>query len=290
MKIWWIGTGVMGSSMAMHLLKAGHEIYVYNRTKEKTNNLLENWAMWKDTISDLVNCVDVLFTIIWTPEDVRNVYLSDNGLINNCKKWLILVDMTTTSPSLTVEIYNKAKEKWIEFLDAPVSWWDIWARNWTLSIMVWWDENIFEKINPLFQLMWKNIVYEWSSGSGQHTKLSNQIVIAWTMIGICESLLYASKAWLDLEKLVASISKWAAWCRSLDNLAPRIIRGEYDTWFYVEHFVKDMWIALEEARKLNLSLPGLALVNQLYIAIKAQWWSKLWTQSLIKALKTLNNI
>lgn len=288
-KIGWIGTGVMGKSMAQHLLKAGNTLFVYNRSIEKTQELVSQWAEVASPEMMAQNC-DIVFTIIGTPDDVRDMYLWQNWLIAHGKKWQIFVDMTTTEPSLVLEIGKSCEEKGIEFLDAPVSGGDVWARNATLAIMVWWKQEIYDRVLPFFQLLWKNIVLEWNVWAWQHTKMCNQIAIAGSMIGMCESLLYAQKAWLDEQKVIDIISKWAAGSWSLDNLAPRILRWEFDTWFYVKHFVKDMGIALQEARSMKAVLPWLALVHQLYISIIAEGGENLWTQSLIKVLRKLNNI
>lgn len=289
-KIWWIGTGVMWSPMAGHLLAAGNQLFVYNRTSAKTQDLVSKWAHLMNSPAEVVQNSDIIFTIIGTPVDVEDMYFWNEGLLAHSSSGKILVDMTTTKPSLAQKMYTAGKEKWVLVLDAPVSGWDVWARNAALAIMVWWDREVYETILPYFELMGKNIVYEGAAWAGQHTKMCNQIAIAGSMIGMCESLVYAIKSWLDTQKVVDIISKWAAGSWSLENLAPRILRWELDTGFYVKHFVKDMWIALEEARNMNLPLPWLALVHQLYVSLIAEGGENLGTQGLIKVLKKMGNI
>lgn len=288
-KIGWIGTGVMGASMAGHLLSAGNTLTVFNRTPEKAQSLVDAWAVFASPSLIAQSC-DIVFTIIGTPEDVKNMYLWDEWLVKNGKSGQIFVDMTTTEPTLTKEIYTACREKGIAFLDAPVSGGDIGAKNATLAIMVGGEQKIYDTIFPLFQLMWKTIVYEWPSWAGQHTKMCNQIAIAGSVIWMCESLIYAYKSGLDPQKVVDVISQGAAGSWSLNNLAPRILRDELDTGFYVKHFVKDMGIALNEARDMKIVLPGLALVHQLYLSLLAEGGENLWTQGLIRALKKMSNM
>lgn len=288
--IWWIWTWVMWESMAKHILKSWYELYVYNRTESKTKELVSMWAIFCNNIVDLVSKSDIIISIIWDPKSVEDLFLWEDWIINKWRKGQIFIDMTTTKPSLSKIIFEKCLEKWIKFLDSPVSWWDIWARNGTLAIMVWWEEEVFNDNLELLNLMWTNVVYEWMAWAGQSTKMCNQIAIAWTLIWMCESLVYWIKVWLDLEKVMKVISTWAGGSWSIENLSPRIIRWELDTWFYVKHFVKDMKIALEEAKNMDLELPWLKLVNELYSSLVAQWWENLWTQWLIKVLKWMNNI
>ncbi len=289
MQIGWIGTGVMGSSMCGYLLKAGHTLTVYTRTKTKAESLLEQGASWANTPMEVAHQADIVFTIVGFPPDVREVYFGDNGLLAGTRPGTILVDMTTTEPTLACEIYDKAKEKSASAIDAPVSGGDVGAKNATLSIMVGGDKSDVDKVMPLFQLMGKSIVYQGPAGSGQHTKMCNQIMIATTMIGMCESLLYGYKAGLNLETMLKSISGGAAGCWSLNNYAPRILKRDFEPGFFVEHFVKDMGIALKEAERMNLSLPGLALAHQLYVALMAQGGAKKGTQALMLALENLSN-
>jgi 3-hydroxyisobutyrate dehydrogenase len=224
------------------------------------------------------------------PADVRDIYMSPGALIDSAKPGTVLVDMTTTSPSLAQEIYEKAAEKGIYVLDAPVSGGDVGARNATLSIMVGGDQKVFDAILPFFNILGKKIVCQGKAGSGQHTKMCNQIQIAGTMIGMCESLLYGFKAGLDLSVMLSSISGGAAACWSLDNLAPRVLRRDFEPGFFVRHFIKDMGIALEESRRMNISLPGLALVHQLYQSVSALGYDEKGTQALMLALENMAGI
>ncbi|MBE3568817.1 MAG: NAD(P)-dependent oxidoreductase [Bacillales bacterium] len=277
-----IGTGVMGKSMAGHILAAGYPLVVYNRTKEKAKELLENGAKWANSPKELVKQTDIVFTIVGMPSDVEEVYLSENGLIENGRSEQIFIDMTTSKPSLAVHIYQTAQSKGIYTLDAPVSGGDIGARNGTLAIMVGGDKEIFERVQDLLNVLGNNIVYQGKAGSGQHTKMCNQIAIATNMIGVCESLIYAKKAGLDPEMVLKSISTGAAGSWSLSHLAPRILKKDFEPGFYIKHFIKDMKIALEEAEKMNLSLPGLSLAKQMYEELSAKGEELSGTQALIK--------
>ncbi len=289
-KIGWIGTGVMWHAMVQHIIKAGYEVYVFNRTKSKTENLVRMGAVYIVSIWELTQKSDIIFSIIWDPKNVEETYFGKDGIIKNIKAGKILVDMTTTKPSLATKIYHAAKEKGVWALDAPVSGGDVWAINGTLSLMVWWNIDDFTSLSDIFWLMGSTITYTGEAGTGQHTKMANQIGIAGNTIALCEALVYAEKSWLDLEKTIEVVSWWAAGNWWWNNLAPRIIKGELDTCFFVKHFVKDMRIALEECQSMNIALPGLALVHQLYTALVAQWDENLGTQALIKVLKKMNNI
>jgi 3-hydroxyisobutyrate dehydrogenase len=287
-RVGWIGTGVMGTSMCGHLLDRGHPITVFNRTKAKAQPLLDRGAAWADSPEAVAAASDVTFTIVGFPNDVRSVYLDENGVLAGAKPGTIVVDMTTTEPSLARQIAERASAMKVHAIDAPVSGGDVGAREAKLSIMVGGDKAAVSAVMPLFEAMGKNIVHQGPPGAGQHTKMCNQIVIAGTMIGMCESLLYGYKAGLDLETVLQSISGGAAGCWSLTNLAPRILKRNFDPGFFVEHFIKDMGIALAEARRMNLSLPGLALVHQLYLAAQAQGHGKLGTHALMLALEKLS--
>jgi len=288
-KIGWVGTGVMGRWMCQHVMDLGYSATVYNRTKAKAQPLLDVGAAWANSSSEVAAASDVIFTIVGFPPDVREVYLGDNGILGGAKSGSIIVDMTTTEPSLAIEVYGAAKAKGVSSVDAPVSGGDVGAREARLSIMVGGDTEAVEAIMPLLKAMGKNIVHQGGAGAGQHTKMCNQITIAGTMIGVCEGLLYGYKAGLDLETMLSSISGGAAACWSLDNLAPRVLKRNFDPGFFVEHFIKDMGIALDEAKKMNLSLPGLALVHQLYLAVQAQGHGRLGTQALMIALERISN-
>ena len=288
-KIGWVGTGVMGRWMCQHIMDLGYSAMVYNRTKAKAQPLLDDGASWADSPSEVAAASDVIFSIVGFPPDVREVYLGDNGILKGAKSGSIIVDMTTTEPSLAQEIYEAANPQGVSSIDAPVSGGDVGAREARLSIMVGGDADAVETVMPLFEAMGQNIVHQGGAGAGQHTKMCNQITIAGTMAGVCEALLYGYKAGLDLETMLSSISGGAAACWSLDNLAPRILQRNFDPGFFVEHFIKDMGIALDEAKKMNLSLPGLALVHQLYLAVQAQGHGRLGTQALMLALEQMSS-
>lgn len=288
-RVGWIGTGVMGRWMCEHVMEKGYQVTVYNRTKAKAQPLLGKGANWANSPKEVAEQSDVVFTIVGFPSDVREVYFGENGILAGTRAGMILVDMTTTDPSLAKKIYEAAKVKGATALDAPVSGGDVGAREARLSIMVGGDKETFEAVLPLFEAMGKNIVYQGGPGTGQHTKMCNQIVIAGTMISVCEALLYGYKAGLNLETMIKSISKGAAACWTLDNLAPRILQRNFEPGFFVEHFVKDMEIALKEAAQMNISLPGLALVHQLYVALKANGYGKKGTHALMLALEQLSN-
>lgn len=287
-KIGWIGTGVMGRWMCQHLMDSGYSATVYNRTKERTQPLLDAGAAWADSSREVAATSDVIFTIVGFPPDVRDVYLGENGILKGAKSGSIIVDMTTTEPSLAKEIYDKARAQGIASVDAPVSGGDVGAREARLSIMVGGDEDAVKSVMPLFEAMGKSIVHQGLAGAGQHTKMCNQIVVAGTMIGVCESLVYGHKAGLDLETMLSSISGGAAACWTLDNLAPRVLKRNFDPGFFVEHFIKDMGIALDESKKMGLSLPGLALVHQLYVSVQAQGHGRLGTHALTLALEQMS--
>ncbi len=289
-RIGWIGTGVMGQWMCRHLLNAGFETSVFNRTKAKSQALIGEGAHWRESPEAVAKASDIIFTIVGFPEDVEAVYLGERGVLAGANPGAIVVDMTTTAPSLAQTIAIAAQKKGIVALDAPVSGGDVGAKNATLSIMLGGDEETALAITPLLKIMGKKVTYQGAAGSGQHTKMCNQIVIAGTMIGMCESLIYGHKAGLDLHVMLKSISGGAAACWSLDNLAPRILNNELSTGFFVEHFVKDMGIALAEARQMQLALPGLALANQLYQSVIAHGGARLGTQSLMLALRHLNHM
>ena len=289
-RIGWIGTGVMGKSMCGHLITAGFPTTVYSRTKEKAEALLAAGASWVATPADVAGRSDVIFTMVGFPQDVRDVYFSENGVLTGARPGALLVDMTTTEPTLAREIQARAVERGCDAVDAPVSGGDVGARNQTLSIMVGGDNGAVERVMPLFQILGKNIVHQGAPGAGQHTKMCNQIVIAGTMVGVCESLVYAFKAQLNPELMLQSIRSGAAACWTLENLAPRVLNGNFEPGFIVEHFIKDMGIALSEAQRMGLAMPGLALVHQLYQALQAQGHGRRGTQALVLALEHISNV
>ena len=288
MNIGWVGTGVMGSSMAGHLQKAGHNLSVFNRSKEKTDGLVSKGAKWCSSPAEVAKTSEIVFTIVGHPADVREVYLGENGILKTESPCTIVVDMTTSQPSLAKMLYEESAKIGIESLDAPVSGGDVGARDAKLAIMVGGRKEIFDKVLPLFQLMGPTISYMGGPGAGQHTKVCNQILVAGNMIGACEALLYAAKQGLDMQQVIDIVGKGAASSWAINNLGPRIVQGNYDPGFFVEHFIKDMGIALDEASAIGFSLPGLALVNQLYIAVKAQGHGRSGTQALFLALQALN--
>ncbi len=289
-KLGWIGTGVMGSSMAGHLMNAGFEVTVFNRSKEKAQALLDKGARWADSPKAVAENSDVIFAIVGFPKDVRAVFLGDDGALAGCKAGNVLVDMTTSEPSLSIEIAEAAKAKGVYSLDAPVSGGDIGAREARLSIMIGGEKEVVDALQPGWEAMGKTIVHQGDAGAGQHTKMVNQILISTMMIGVCEALLYGYKAGLDLDTVLKSVSTGAAGSWSLSNLGPRMINNNFDPGFFVEHFIKDMGIALAESRKMGLSLPGLALAEQLYISVKARGWGRNGTHALMLALSEMSGI
>ncbi|MBO7725126.1 MAG: NAD(P)-dependent oxidoreductase [Thermoguttaceae bacterium] len=292
-RIGWIGTGVMGRSMAGNLLKAGYPLTVYTRTKQKATTLLDSGAVWTESPARVAAASDVVFLMVGYPADVREVVLGEEGVLAGFRESLgrteppTVVDMTTSSPALAAEIFDAAKAQGADALDAPVSGGDIGARDGTLSIMVGGDEAVFRRIVPLFEVLGSKIVYQGKAGMGQHTKMVNQILIAGNMAGMCEALLYARRTGLDMEKVMSSVAAGAAGSWSLSNLAPRILRGDFAPGFFVEHFIKDMKIALDESARMNLRLPALDLVCRLYRRLASQGGGRLGTQALIKALDGL---
>jgi len=290
MRIGWIGTGVMGRSMAGHVQAAGYELYVHNRTRAKAEELLKKGATWCDSPAEAAAKSEMLFSMVGLPSDVEETYLGKNGVLSAKGSCRLLVDMTTSRPSLAQILEQEAAKQGMESLDAPVSGGDIGARDATLAIMVGGRKEVFEKVLPLFQLMGKNIAYMGHAGAGQHTKMANQILVAGTMIGVCESLLYAVELGLDQQAVIDIISQGAAGSWSISNLGPRLVRGDFKTGFLVRHFIKDMGIALQEAAAVGLSMPGLALVHQLYVAVMAQGHGDCTTQALYLALKSLNGM
>ena len=285
----WIGTGVMGRWMCHHILPLADKTYVYNRTRSKTDALAAEGAIVVDSPAEIAQKADIIFTIVGHPSDVEEVYFSGQGVLAHLRPNTICVDMTTTKPSLALAIHQAAQERGCASLDAPVSGGDVGAREGKLTIMVGGDDTSYHQVEPFFAAMGKAWSLQGGPGSGQHTKMCNQIVIAGTMIGMCESLVYAHKAGLDGNTMVQTISGGAAACWSLDNLAPRVLKNNYDPGFMIDHFVKDMGIALEESRAMGLALPGLALVQQLYIALQGSGGGKLGTQALVLALNRLHD-
>ncbi len=280
--IGFIGIGVMGESMASHLMAAGYDLHINTRTKDRALELIGRGAIWYDTVGELAPNCDVIFTILGFPDDVEDVYLGQGGIIANMKDGAVLVDMTTSKPALAVQIAEAAKAKGGRSLDAPVSGGDTGAREARLSIMVGGDRSAFDDVQPLFELMGKNIVYQGSAGSGQHCKMCNQIAIAANMLGVCEAIAYAKRSGLDPDTVLQSIAAGAAGSWSLSNLAPRMLAGNFDPGFYVKHFIKDMTIASDSAKEMGFDTPGLDLAKSLYEKLQAQGGGDLGTQGLFK--------
>lgn len=280
--IGFIGTGVMGKSMARNLMKTGYELNVFTRTKEKANDLLAEGATWQDSVGSLAEHSDIIITIVGYPSDVEEVYFGEEGILENAKPGSFVIDMTTSSPDLAQEIAEKAKAADIYAYDAPVSGGDVGARNGKLTIMVGGDQEQFDEILPVFQAMGENIVLQGEAGAGQHTKMSNQIAIASGMMGVCEAITYAEKAGLDPKKVLSSIEFGAAGSWSLSNLGPRMIDGNFDPGFYVKHFIKDMKIAIDSAEKMQIPVPGLKLAKQLYEELSESGGDNDGTQALYK--------
>ncbi|MHB1033151.1 MAG: NAD(P)-dependent oxidoreductase [Pirellulales bacterium] len=289
-RIGWIGTGVMGSSMCGHLLAKGFSATVFNRTKSKAQSLLARGAVWADSPRAVAEASDVVFTIVGYPADVRSVILGDNGVLAGAKPGDIVVDMTTSQPSLAAEIADQAACLGVYAVDAPVSGGDIGAREARLSIMIGGEASVVAALQPCFEAMGKTIVRQGGPGAGQHAKMVNQILIAAGMVGVCESLLYGYKAGLDLTTILESVASGAAGSWSLSNLGPRIIGNRFEPGFFVEHFIKDMGIALDESKRMGLSMPGLALAHQLYLALQAQGHGRDGTHSLMLALAAMSNV
>ena len=287
-QVGWIGTGVMGRWMCQHLLDSGYPIIVHTRSQKKARPLLDQGAHWAPSPAAVAQEADIVFTMVGFPQDVREVYLGADGLLQGARAGQVMADMTTTEPSLAIEIHRAALSKGLATVDAPVSGGDIGAREARLSIMVGGDETTVAELMPFFNVLGRQIVHQGPAGAGQHTKMCNQIVIAGTMIGVCESLLYGQQAGLNLPKMLESVAGGAAGCWSLDNLAPRILKRDFDPGFFVAHFIKDMGIALEEAKRMQICLPGLALVHQLYLAVAANGGAHSGTQALMLALEQLS--
>src|SRR3954465_4403979 len=277
-----IGTGVMGRSMAGHLLKAGHTVHVFNRTKAKAQPLLEAGAHWYDSAGAAAAEADFVFTIVGFPADVEETYFGAGGVLASAKRGAVLVDMTTSSPLLAQRIADAAAAKGLGALDAPVSGGDVGAREARLVIMVGGEAAPFARVRPLFELMGKNIVLQGGPGAGQHCKMANQISIASIMMSWCEALTYAQQAGLDPARVIESIGGGAAASWSLNNLAPRALKGDFAPGFYVKHFLKDMRIALESAEAMKLDLPGLKQAKNLYDEAPARGWEENGTQALLK--------
>lgn len=289
-RIGWIGLGVMGGRMCARVLEAGFSATVFTRTASKAQPLLDAGARWADGPSAVAAASDVVVSIVGYPDDVRDVHLGDGGTLSALAEGGVLVDMTTSRPALAIEIAEAAATRSVTAIDAPVSGGDVGAKNGTLSIMIGGDKDAVTALAPLWDALGKTWVRQGGPGAGQHTKMVNQTLIGGNMVGVCEALLYAYRAGLDLETVLQSVASGAAGSWSLSNLGPRMIAGDFAPGFYVEHFLKDMGIALEEARRMNLALPGLALCEQLYHAVAAQGHARKGTHALMLALAELSGV
>lgn len=287
-RIGWVGTGVMGRSMCGHLVDAGHQVRVFSRTQSKADTLVARGATWAPSPAEAAADADVTFTMVGFPDDVRQVYFGDHGVLTSARPGSIVVDMTSTAPSLAVEIDRTARARGVAALDAPVSGGDVGARTAALSIMVGGDVVAFEAVRPLFERMGKSIVHQGPAGAGQHTKLCNQIVVAGTIIGVCESLFYGHRAGLNLETMLQSIRGGAAACWTLDNLAPRVLQRNFDPGFFIDHFVKDMGLVLDECRRMQIDLPGLRTVHEVYTRVQALGHGRKGTHGLYLAMEEMN--
>lgn len=278
----------MGVPMCEHLLRAGYSLTINSRTKVKAEGLLQQGAQWVETAAEIVADTDVVLTMLGFPKDVRDIYLSREGLLAKARPGQVFVDLTTSEPALAREIVERAREQDVLVLDAPVSGGDAGAKQGTLSIMVGGDPSAFEAVKPVLGVFGKLLVHHGAAGCGQHAKLCNQITIAGTMVGVCEALLYAHQAGLDGEKLLESIRQGAAGCWTLDHLAPKILQRDFAPGFFVEHFIKDMGIALVEANRMGLLLPGLAVVHKLYQAVQTYGHGRSGTHALFLALEHMS--
>lgn len=285
-KIGFIGTGVMGYPMAEHLLHGGHELHVFNRTREKADGLEQKGAQWCSSPGELAPRVDVVFTMLGYPSDVESTYLGVDGLLARAKPGTLLVDFTTSTPELAEKIHEQGHQRGTETVDAPVSGGDLGARAATLSIMVGGDPHTVDRLMPMLQLLGQNIVHQGGPGSGQYCKMANQIAVAGTMLGTCEAMAYAQNSGLDPLKVLESIQGGAAGSWSLQKLAPKILKGDDDPGFCVKHFIKDLRIALESAERLGLDLPATGLAKKLYERVCEMGYGEKGTQALAHAYPT----
>jgi 3-hydroxyisobutyrate dehydrogenase len=287
-RVAWIGTGVMGASMCGHVLEAGYPVNVFNRSRERAAALVERGARWCDSPAEAAADASFIVTIVGFPADVREVILGGGGVLASAPSGALLIDMTTSEPSLAREIAEAGASHGVEAIDAPVSGGDVGARNATLVVMAGGSPAAFERARPLLEVMGRTIVHQGGPGAGQHAKMVNQIAICSGMIGVCEALLYAQRAGLDVATVLETISGGAAGSWSLTNYAPRALRGDFEPGFKIDHFIKDLGIALAEARRMDLALPGLALAEQLYISARAHGLGQRGTHALLLALAALS--
>lgn len=289
-RIGWIGTGVMGASMCGHLIARGFAATVHNRTRARAAGLVERGAAWAGSPREVAAGSDVVFVMVGLPAEARDAILGPEGALAGARAGSVIVDTGTSDPSFSVEVAERARERQVVALDAPVSGGDVGAREARLSIMIGGDRETAESLKPIWETIGRTWVWQGEPGAGQHTKMVNQVLIATNMIGVCEALLYAQRAGLDLDKVFQSVASGAAGSWSLSNYGPRIVRGDFEPGFLVDHFVKDMAIALAEARRMKLALPGLALAQQLYVSLQAAGLGRKGTQSLQLALARLSSV
>ncbi|MDA7858341.1 NAD(P)-dependent oxidoreductase [Mariniblastus sp.] len=289
-KIGWVGTGVMGHSMCRHLMDQGFQVSIFSRTREKAADLIAAGASWCDSPKQVAQASDVVFSIVGLPSDVREVFLSDHGVLAGCKSGNVVVDMTTSEPQLAIEITEAARALGVHSVDAPVSGGDVGAQAGTLSIMIGGESEVVAALEPCWKAMGKTYVRQGDAGCGQHAKIVNQILVAAGMIGVCESLLYAQQSGLDLDTVLKSVSSGAAGSWALSNLAPRIVSGHFDPGFFVDHFVKDLGIAMQESKRMSLKLPGLELACELYDRVVTRGDGHLGTHALQMTLAEMSEL
>ena len=285
MKIGFIGVGVMGNGMVKNLLKRGYEVNAYTRTRAKALEALDAGAVWCDTTADCVRDVDAVISMVGFPPDVEEVYFGEKGILANARPGTLVIDMTTTSPRLAQRIYTEAADKGLPALDAPVSGGDTGARAGTLAIMVGGDREAFERAVPIFEAMGSSVRYMGPAGSGQHTKMANQIAIAGTLAGVCEAIAYARAVGLDVDEVLSTISGGAAGSWQLSNNGPKSAHGDFAPGFFIKHFIKDMTLADGEARARDLPMPVLEKVLAMFRALEAQGYGDEGTQALIRAYR-----
>lgn len=286
MRIGFIGVGVMGNGMVKNLLSHGYEVSAYTRTRAKALEALEAGAEWRESAADCVRDADAVITMVGFPPDVEEVYFGERGILANARPGTLVIDMTTTSPRLAQRIYTEAADRGLSALDAPVSGGDTGARAGTLAIMVGGDREAFDRAVPIFEAMGKSIRYMGAAGSGQHTKMANQIAIAGTLAGVCEAIAYARAAGLDVDEVISTISGGAASSWQLANNGPKSAHGDFAPGFFIKHFIKDMTLADGEARARDLPMPVLEKVLAMFRALEAQGYGDEGTQALIRAYRS----
>lgn len=283
--IGFIGTGIMGKSMVENLMKAGYCVSIFTRTKEKAEDIINKGAIWKESVAECVKDADAVITIVGFPKDVEEVYFGEKGILANAKKGSYIIDMTTNSPKLAEKIYQEGTKKGLHVLDAPVTGGDIGAKNGTLTIMVGGEEEDFKVCYEIFQAMGENIVYEGKAGSGQHTKMANQIVIAGTLTAVCEAMVYAKNVGLDVKQMMDTIKTGVAGSKQLEVVAPRILDNNFEPGFFIKHFIKDMGLAKEEAVERGIHLEVLEKVLDMYQTLEEDGKGELGTQAIIQYYK-----